>query len=135
MAAGARRIVRFGIIGLAATVLYAVAALGLEAGAGLPPVTASLAAYAVAAVFSYCGHKFVTFMSPGAHGEEAPRFAAVTAAGFGLALAIPFLVTGLAGLPSWLAVALTCAIVPVFNFVVLDRWVFSPRRPLARAGR
>jgi hypothetical protein len=44
--------------------------------------------------------------------------------------------TDLLGLPSWMSVGATCVVVPLLNFVVLDRWVFSRReRPLAQAGR
>ena len=107
--------------------LYALCAwLFTSAGSTyLPPATASVAAYAVAAIFSYLGHKFFTFMSAGSHQFEAPRFAVLT--GFGLAAAylLPMLLVGRFGLPVAIPILLTCILIPVVNFVVLERWIFS----------
>ncbi|MER8791851.1 GtrA family protein [Mesorhizobium sp. M0983] len=60
---------RFGSVGIAATILYAVMAAALVKWQrfGLSPVGASLAAYTAAALFSYLAHKFVTFASSGSH--------------------------------------------------------------------
>jgi len=118
---------RFALVGIGATLLYAVLALGFSEWAALPPVQASLAAYALATVFSYLGHKFVTFMSAGAHREEGPRFAVVAAAGFGIAAALPAVLSTGLGLPSYVPVVLTCVLVPLVNLFVLDRWVFANR--------
>ncbi|RWB26161.1 MAG: GtrA family protein [Mesorhizobium sp.] len=124
-----RRLLKFASVGLAATVLYAFcASLFTSAGSTyLPPATASVAAYSVAAIFSYLGHKFFTFMSAGSHQFEAPRFAVLT--GFGLAIAylLPLLLVGQFGLPVAIPILLTCVLIPVVNFVVLERWIFSGR--------
>ncbi len=97
--------------------------------ARVPPAAASLFAYAVAATCSYLGHKFFTFMSGGSHAFEAPRFAVLT--GFGLALSylFPAIVSGQFGMPVAIAIFLTCVLIPVINYVVLGRWVFSGRTP------
>lgn len=117
---------RFALVGIGATVLYGVLAMFL--GHALPPVQASFTAYAIATAFSYLGHKFITFLSHGAHRAELPRFLVLSAVGFAIATALPALLTeGLAWPPS-VAVLLTCALVPVINLVVLDRWVFARRR-------
>ncbi|WP_292530706.1 GtrA family protein, partial [Mesorhizobium sp.] len=62
--AGLKLLARFGLVGIAATILYAALAIGLVESKwiGFSPVQASLAAYAAAAVFSYLAHKSVTFM-------------------------------------------------------------------------
>lgn len=116
---------RFALIGVGATLLYAVLALLMSDA--LPPVPASLAAYAVATAFSYLGHKFVTFVSEGAHRTEMPRFLVLTLAGFGIATALPAVLTSMLGWPPAIAVLLTCVLVPAVNFFVLDRWVFARR--------
>ncbi|TKB96106.1 MAG: hypothetical protein E5W81_04570, partial [Mesorhizobium sp.] len=53
--AGLRLLARFGSVGIAATILYAVMATALVKWQrfGLSPVGASLAAYTAAALFSY----------------------------------------------------------------------------------
>ena len=128
--AGPRRLMRFGMVGIAATALYGVLAVLLTNGRwiGLDAVQASLAAYAVAALFSYVAHKSVTFMSPGLHRTEAPRFFLVTAIGFAVAYTAPALLTGVFGMQSIISVLATCIVVPAVNFLVLDRWVFAARK-------
>ena len=54
-------------------------ALSARHGFGMPATFASIAGYGAGAVFSYCGHRFVTFMSDGAVGFEIVRFACATA--------------------------------------------------------
>ncbi|WP_292534033.1 GtrA family protein [Mesorhizobium sp.] len=125
----ARRLIKFALVGIAATVLYALCAC-LFSSAGsryLSPATASVAAYAVAAIFSYLGHKFFTFMSAGSHQFEAPRFAALTGSGLAAAYLLPLLLVGQLGLPVAIPILLTCILIPVVNFVVLERWIFSGR--------
>ncbi|TIQ60817.1 MAG: GtrA family protein, partial [Mesorhizobium sp.] len=70
--AGLKLLARFGLVGIAATSLYAVLAIALVKSkwVGFTPVQASLAAYAAAALFSYLAHKTVTFMSNGSHRSE-----------------------------------------------------------------
>lgn len=118
---------RFGAVGLSATVLYAVLAYVFGQGAHFAPVRASLAAYAVAAAYSYVAHKIVTFMSPGPHRSEAPRFVVATAAGFAIAYLAPAVLVGWLGLPPALPIVLTSLLVPVVNFILLSRWVFAGR--------
>lgn len=122
------RLSRFAAIGAAATLIYAVAAFCLSGGLGitiLPAAPASLAAYFIAAIFSYWGHKYVTFLSGGAHVFEAPRFLALTALGLGFAWLLPTILVDGAGLPPAVPIAVTCILVPIVNYVVLDRWVFA----------
>ena len=120
-----RLLTRFALVGVGATLLYALLALLFEEPLG--PVAASVTAYAICAVVSYCGHKFLTFTSSGAHRVELPRFLALTAAGFAVATALPVLVTGVLGWPAILSVAATCILIPAVNLVALDRWVFARR--------
>ncbi|TIT20647.1 MAG: GtrA family protein [Mesorhizobium sp.] len=128
--AGLRLLARFGSVGIAATILYAVMATALVKWQrfGLSPVGASLAAYTAAALFSYLAHKFVTFASSGSHRSEAPRFFLLTATGFAVAYAAPALLTTKLGLPPIIPIVVTCLLVPAVNFLVLDRWVFAQRR-------
>jgi putative flippase GtrA len=129
--AGLKLLARFGLVGIAATVLYAVLATVLVESEwmGLTPVQASLAAYVAAAVFSYLAHKSVTFMSSGPHRSEAARFVLLTATGFGIAYAVPALLTMKLGLSPIIAILVTCLLIPAINLLMLDRWVFAQRRP------
>lgn len=123
-----QRISRFAVIGVFATLVYAACASALSHGglglAPLPAVQASLAGYLIAGMFSYAGHKYVTFASGGAHSVQIPRFLLLNAAGLALATALPSVMTGVMGLPAIMPIIITCIAVPVFNYVVLERWVF-----------
>lgn len=120
---------RFGLVGILATALYAVLATVLmqPGWIGLPPVRASLTAYAAAALFSYLAHKSVTFMSRGRHLTEAPRFLLLTAAGFAVAYGMPALLTDLLDLPGIVPVLVTSIFIPMLNLLVLRHWVFARR--------
>ena len=123
------RILRFAAIGGLSTLIYAVLTLALSAGHGLGMPVASMAGYGAGAVFSYCGHRFVTFMSDGAVGFEVPRFAMATAIGFLLSLALAAVLTDIAGLSPSVPVALSCVLVPALNFVLLRNFVFVAASP------
>ncbi len=129
------RLSRFALIGAAATAIYAATAAVLSAGFDplLPATTASVCAYALAALVSYAGHKYVTFGSAGAHVFEAPRFVAVTAMGIAFAGILPKLMVDGAGLEPLVPIAVTCIVVPVVNYVVLERWVFGQARAERRS--
>ncbi|CAH2400024.1 GtrA family protein [Mesorhizobium escarrei] len=135
--AGLKLLARFGLVGIAATSLYAVLAIALVKSKwiGFTPVQASLAAYAAAAVFSYLAHKSVTFMSNGSHRSEAGRFVLLTATGFAVAYAAPALLTAKLGLPPIIAILVTCLIIPAVNLLILDRWVFAQREPSRQSDR
>lgn len=120
------KVPRFAVVGIAATLIYALAAICFSWV--LPPAQASVLAYTVAAVFSYCGHKYLTFASSGAHQLEAPRFILLTLTGIAISWSIPWIAVDGLGLPAIASVALVCLIIPGFNYLVLDRWVFHDQR-------
>jgi putative flippase GtrA len=129
--AGLKLLARFGLVGIAATILYAAlaAAFAKWERIGFTPIQASLVAYAAAALFSYLAHKSVTFVSGGSHRSEAPRFLVLAATGLAVAYGAPALLTVKLGLPLIIPVLVTCLLVPAINFLVLDRWVFAERSP------
>jgi len=124
------RVVRFAAIGGLSTLIYAVGTLVLSDRFGLPAAIGSVVAYGVGAVFSYCGHRFVTFVSDGAVGFEIVRFACATAVGFLLSVGLASILTDLAGFPSSVPVAMASILVPVLNFVALRKFVFLGSDPM-----
>ncbi|RWN52851.1 MAG: GtrA family protein [Mesorhizobium sp.] len=134
---GLKLLARFGLVGIAATILYAAlaAAFAKWERIGFSPIQASLAAYAAAALFSYLAHKSVTFVSGGSHRSEAPRFLLLAVTGLAVAYGAPALLTVKLGLPLIIPVLATCLLVPAINFVVLDRWVFAKRSPDQHGNR
>ena len=124
------RILRYAAIGGVSTLIYAVLTLALSAmhGFGMPVTIASIAGYGAGAVFSYCGHRFVTFMSDGAVGFEIVRFACATALGFLVSVGLAVILTDVAGLPPLVPVAIASILVPVLNFIILRKFVFVAAR-------
>lgn len=120
---------RFAIVGLSATALYVVLVFLLAAlfSGYAGPASISLSAYVLAAIYSYCAHRLFTFMSNGAHKVQLPRFALLSLAGAAISYFIPVIMENWLRLPGVLSVAAVCVIVPVFNYFVLDRWVFRDR--------
>ncbi|WP_419907114.1 GtrA family protein [Hoeflea sp.] len=125
-----RLISRFALVGLTATLLYAVLAMALEAlfHATAGQATLSIAAYSIAAIFSYVAHRIFTFASNGAYHFEIPRFVLLTAVGFAISYVLPVIVGSVLGLPMFVSVAGVCIVIPLINFFALDRWVFSGRQ-------
>ncbi len=130
----AKRPARFLIIGLGATLIYAVLAALLSTGetALMRPAAGSVLSYAIAAVFSYAGHKYFTFVSHGAHRFEAPRFVLLSLVGLAISLLLPVVLSGLLGLSALVPILATCILIPIVNYVVLRYWVFASTRSVPR---
>jgi putative flippase GtrA len=114
---------RFAVIGAGTTTIYAVLALALS-HFGIAATGASVLAFLITAVFSYAGHKYVTFASGGSHAFEVPRFLAVSASSLTTVSVLPAVLAGMLGLPAAVPILLACVIVPAVNYVVMGRWVF-----------
>lgn len=123
------RLLRFALVGVSATLLYAVLAILFDQLAGhiMSQSALSLAAFALSAVYSYCAHKFITFSSSGSYRIEVPRFTAVTATGASVSLILPVLAENWLELPMYVTVAAVCILIPMVNFVALNFWVFARR--------
>jgi putative flippase GtrA len=120
------QLLRFGVVGGCATVLYVILAFSFaRTFAQWPSAASAFGAYLVAGLFSYLAHKLFTFASDGSHGREAPRFMLVSAAGFGIAALLPFVLHDVMGLSLAIPVLLTAVLVPVMNFVALRWFVFD----------
>jgi putative flippase GtrA len=128
-----RRLSRFALIGIASTLIYAVCAflLSVLPAPALTAALASVAAYIIAAIFSYVGHKYVTFVSPGAHAFEVPRFFLLTALGLCFSWLLPLVLVDGLGMRPVFSIAIICVVVPATNYFVLDRLVFASRGPAA----
>lgn len=115
---------RFGLIGLLATLTYAIFSLLADAmGAG--PYLASFAGYAMSVGISYFGHAHFTFRTQRRYRATGPRFLVVTLTMFALTNVLMFLVTDLAGQPFTIAVALVAISIPLGTWVLNRFWVFG----------
>ncbi|MCC0808337.1 GtrA family protein [Methylobacterium sp. W2] len=113
------------LVGGIATLLYACLSLAGTAVAGLPLPLVSALSYGLASLWSYAGHRWLTFGDRQPAPRAALRFSLLTMAGYGAAAAIPAIVGGIFEGPSWLSILVVCIGIPAVNYVVLSRHIFS----------
>jgi putative flippase GtrA len=118
------RLSRFAVIGAGTTTLYAVLALGFS-HSGMVATGASVLAFLITSIFSYAGHKYVTFASDGSHSFELPRFLTLSASSLTTVSVLPAVLNGMLGLPAAVPILLACIVIPAVNYVVMRRWVFA----------
>ena len=119
------QVVRFGIVGVAATLTHAGVALLAHAALGLPPLRANVMGFLVAFAVSYGGHYHWTFRSGLPHRTSLPRFLLVSACVF---LASQFIVwgaTGPLGLGMTAAMGIVTLVAPLTSFIVNRAWTFT----------
>ena len=126
------RLVRFGLVGVAATLAYTVLASLFTLGLGWRPVVASVVAYLICTVFSYLSHRRFTFRSSRPVGEEVHRFAGLSVVGWAVAILSPWLLTDQWGLPPLVAILFVSGAVPTLSFLGMERWVFRRAARVAR---
>ncbi|QUD88478.1 GtrA family protein [Phenylobacterium montanum] len=120
------RLARFGLIGAVSTLIYAGLSWTLTTYGHAEAVKASLIAYTVSGIFSYLAQRRFTFRSSTGHSRAAPRFIVVTVLGVVIATLAPLLLTDRLHQSPLLAIAITCGLVPLANYLALDRLVFRP---------
>lgn len=122
------RLLRWGVVGVTATLSYAFLAWVLAKEAGLPAGAASVVAYGLSAGISYVGHRHLTFRSSRPHREALSPFVGISLLGYAAAFLIPVVVTGVLGAPVEASILATCATVPALTYLGLSRLVFRTSR-------
>ena len=126
----ARRWVRFGIVGGAASVSYFLLGLLFVNMAGLPTLVGNALAYALSFIVSYLGQCLWTFRAAEAgagiatHRTMLPRFAATQAVGLCCNSAIVWLLMQM-GVPYAWAMPVAVLLVPVMVYMLCKVWVFK----------
>lgn len=120
---------QFASVGVLATGVHVVAALGLNSFLGYATLVANFMAFLLATAFSYFGNWAWTFDARARHGQAAPRFFAVCLAGFALNQAIVLVVTTSWAKPMWLAMVFVMLTVPPLSFWLSRSFAFAPRKP------
>jgi len=117
---------RFGVVGIAATIIYLMVAnilihLGIVE-VGLASVIAYLAGMGV----SYVGQSRWTFRGTAGEGRLA-RFSLVSALGLSISYSAPYAAVWF-GLPAAMGTAVPILAVPLLSFFAMNFWVFATRR-------
>ena len=124
----ALRVVRFGLVGVIASGIYAVAGLVLIDGLGIASPIASGLAYVIAIPVSFLGQRHFTFGSRGAVRHELPRFVFVQIFNIALAIGIMALVTDVLGQSHQLGIIAVILCIPAVTFLLLATTVFRAKR-------
>ncbi|MFM7533815.1 MAG: GtrA family protein [Rubrivivax sp.] len=125
-----RRIATYAAVGLVAAGVFMVVTQAVHSFWGTGLVAASALGFCASLVPSYLGHRRLTFRSSGPKTSEVPRFLVTSALCFGLTLGSTHFFASYLRLPDLAALVLTCAVVPVLNFLLLAGFVFiRSRRP------
>lgn len=118
-------VIKFGGVGLVATVTYFAFANLLIATGLRDAKLASFVAYLSAAAVSYFGHKILTFQSSQPHKIGLPRFILTTVFGSLIAYWFPKIVTEQFGQTPQVAFGAICLIIPILNYFLFKFWVFA----------
>lgn len=116
------RLLRFAWVGIAATLVHALA-YGILHRLGLPPLAANLVAFAAALPVSYLGQRRWVFR---AAGGSPWRFILLQLGGLGLNSGWVALVRA-SGLPPDAAIAGMILVTPGLAYLAAGRWVFPDR--------
>lgn len=116
-------IVRFGLVGVTATLAYLGASL-LFLDRGMNPRLANLAAFGVGTVTSYLGHYFFTYRSGDSHLKLGTRFFLVTAALVGMGAVLHHFALVFGATPRLAALFVTVAYPPL-SFGLNHFWAFA----------
>jgi len=129
------RIVRYGVVGTAISVVYSLAVIILVDCVHLPsPTLASMLAFSVMLPVAYLAHHYVTFRDAARDPLQAWRFAVTTTTSFIVATVGMYVLTAVLGRSYLLGIALNWVLIPTANFAIYLVWVFRTGQVPAIAG-
>lgn len=121
-------------MGGANAVIYTVATWAYVAHLGMGEKTASMLGFCTAVPFAFLGHRAITFSSRGFIGTEWIRFVATQLASMATSVAAMWLAVDLLGQHFAYGVFAGIVLVPIFTYLVLNRWVFRHQPVGGRQG-
>jgi putative flippase GtrA len=120
-------LIRFGLVGAAATVTYFAATVAFVEWIALPPTVASVIGMALGFAVSYFGQHSFTFRAQTAHHYYFPRFLLAQAAIFLLSSAAMWAGTRWLKFDYRLVAGFISLAWPIFSFLAANFWVFADR--------
>jgi putative flippase GtrA len=120
------RFVRFGMVGILATLVYAwMTFLGVEF-LGLTAVRASIIGQVLSMAVSYLGHSMFSFGVVTDHRVYLWRFLVIAVLTFGMNGVVTWALTNAMGFDYRIVVVIVGVLIPVTNYVCNRFWVFLP---------
>jgi putative flippase GtrA len=119
------RVLRFGIVGVAATAVHVGTVVVLvESGLQPNPLLANLIAFSLAVFVSYFGHNLWTFRARERNLPQFLRFLVTTVVALGLNQLILYIVVRLLHWDYRIGLLLVTVLVPLFVYTLARLWVF-----------
>ena len=120
------RVIRFGLVGVTATITHAVILWILVEGYFLPATQATVVGFLIAFFVSYFGHFYLTFQSNQAHQRALPRFALTAGVGAGLNWMVFFVAVDIFAWYYWFAFMIVIFTVPFVVYFMSKHLAFDP---------
>ena len=121
-----RQILRFGAVGIAASLAYLMSSLVLLA-VGIPPLAVNVAAFAFSLALSYLGQYYFTYRASGAHRKLSRRYAMTVSLLLAVSSALHWSLIWLTVSPPLASLAITL-VYPPLSFLLNHGWVFGRGR-------
>lgn len=124
------QVLKFGSVGLAATLTHVSLFIFAVETLGLAPLVANVTAFSFAVLVSFTGHFHWTFRPPPGEARREwtgalTRFIAVALFGLALNSLVVYVTVDLLRMPYLVAAALMASLVPVFLFLLSRLWAFA----------
>ena len=120
----AARLLRFGIVGVAATATHYAIALSMVAAAGLPAQIAHVTGFLGAVPVSFLGHYHWTFRSRTQYRRAAQRFVAIALGAFLVSMTLLEALTRLTMWHAGASILLSVLVIPVASYIINRLFVF-----------
>ena len=123
-------IIRYGMIGIAISIVYSAGVVFLVALMGSESATlASVLVFVAVAPIAYAAHRYVTFFDASRDAWQPLRYAVTTISSFLVTTAGMYVVTKVLGSSYLIGIALNWALIPAMNFAIYFIWVFRVWTP------
>ena len=129
-----RQVIRYGFVGVAATVAHVCMVVSLVEAVGVRFFYANLAGYVTGFVVSYVGHLTWTFGQRGGHQQKLPRFLLAWISLVCLGQLTAYVMVDVLGLPYLAALTVIVTLIPLLGFTVGKIWVFKDHPSEQEAG-
>lgn len=118
-------IIRFGLVGIAATAVHLSIVLVLLTYTVVPPLIANTCAFLFAFIISFFGHYIWTFSNPGNPKQVIKRFFLISLSGFLINSALLATLLQLDIISTRLSSVISVVIIPIFTFAASKLWGFK----------
>jgi putative flippase GtrA len=120
------RILRFGVVGISATLVYIAAAMFADEWLGFTAVAGAIVGQAASTAVSYFGHLHYSFRVKSDHRVFLWRFTLISLVVLVLNTGVSWTLTDVFGTSHRIAIAVLAVLIPITTYLCNRFWVFLP---------